>query len=173
MPMSNDYENRLTPVLERAAAHFGTPFHIYDEKGIRETCKKLKNAFAGTQGFKEYFAVKALPNPSVMKIIKDMGFGFDCSSTPELMLARQIGSTGEDIMFTSNNTSRAQFEIAAKNGGCILNLDDASMVAKVPEMPELICFRYNPGSRRTGNSIIGNPVEAKYGVTHEQVVDHG
>jgi diaminopimelate decarboxylase len=103
--------------------------------------------------------------------MREMGFGFDCSSVPELILSRQIGARGEDIMFTSNNTSRSEFEAVLSEGGCILNLDDISLVSKVPEMPELICFRYNPGPRRTGTSIIGNPVEAKYGVAHEQLLD--
>ena len=91
----------------------------------------------------------------------EMGFGFDCSSIPELILSRQVGARGEDIMFTSNNTSREEFLFAAQDGGCILNLDDISLIPKVPNFPELICFRYNPGPRRTGNIIIGNPVEAK------------
>jgi diaminopimelate decarboxylase len=100
-----------------------------------------------------------------------MGFGFDCSSIPELILSRAVGGRGEDIMFTSNNTSLEEFRFAQAEGGCILNLDDISLIPKVPEFPELVCFRYNPGPRRTGNVIIGNPVEAKYGVTHEQVVE--
>ena len=171
MPMSFSFKNRLTPVLKDVAAHFGTPFHIYDEVGIRETGEALKNAFAGIEGFREYFAVKALPNPRILEIMKDLGFGFDCSSIPELTMSRQVGGRGEEIMFTSNNTTQEEFIAAASEGGCILNLDDMSLIDKVPEFPELVCFRYNPGPRRTGNVIIGNPVEAKYGVTHEQVVD--
>lgn len=169
MPMSNEFRTRLSRVIHRAADHFGTPFHIYDETGIRQTGDRLKKAFAAFDGFREYFAVKALPNPSIMAIMKEMGFGFDCSSSPELILARQVGALGEQIMFTSNNTSQTQFAVAARDGGCILNLDDVSLVPKVPDMPELICFRYNPGDRRQGNVIIGKPAEAKYGVTHEQV----
>jgi diaminopimelate decarboxylase len=99
-----------------------------------------------------------------------MGFGFDCSSIPELLLSRQVGGRGEEIMFTSNNTTHDELE-AALAAGSILNLDDVTLIPKVPRMPELICFRYNPGPRRTGNSIIGNPVEAKYGVAHDQIVD--
>ncbi len=172
MPMSSDYKNRLNrSFLNNVRDHFGTPFHMYDEKGIRGTGQNLINAFKNISGFREYFAVKALPNPSIMKIMFELGFGFDCSSVPELALARQVGATGEDIMFTSNNTSPEDFDAAAAEGGCILNLDDITLVDKVPEMPELICFRYNPGLRRTGNDIIGNPVESKYGVSHEQVVE--
>ncbi|MBF0468568.1 MAG: diaminopimelate decarboxylase [Desulfamplus sp.] len=171
MPMSTGFKTRLSPILEKAVKHFGTPFHIYDETGIIETSEKLKNAFSGRDGFREFFAVKALPNPYVMKIMKDQGFGFDCSSSPEITLARNIGSRGEDIMFTSNNTSMEQFETATADEGSILNLDDVSLIAKVPVMPELICFRYNPGPRRRGNKIIGNPVESKYGVSHEKITD--
>jgi len=170
MPMSAEFENRLYPVIDDIAAHYGTPFHIYDEAGIHQTAALLKQSFAGAAGFREYFAVKALPNPRILAIMKDMGFGFDCSSVAELMLSRRIGARGEDIMFTSNNTAREDFLEAAREGGCILNLDDISLVPKVPEFPELVCFRYNPGPRRTGNAIIGNPVEAKYGVSHDQIV---
>jgi diaminopimelate decarboxylase len=129
------------------------------------------DAFSHLEGFKEYYAVKALPNPAILKIMQDLGFGLDCSSIAELVLSRQIGARGDDIMFTSNNTSREEFMAAAENGGCLLNLDDISLIPKVSQMPELICFRYNPGPRRTGNSIIGDPVESKYGVSHEQLVD--
>jgi len=171
MPMSADFERRLYPILDPVVAHFGSPFHIYDEAGIRQTGNALKNAFAQVPGFREYFAVKALPNPRILAIMREMGFGFDCSSAPELMLGRRIGARAEDLMFTSNNTDQREFAAAARDGGCILNLDDISLVPKVPKFPELICFRYNPGPRRTGNAIIGNPVEAKYGLTHEQVIE--
>jgi diaminopimelate decarboxylase len=171
MPMSRSFENRLYPIIAETVEHFGTPFHIYDESGILETGKSLISAFSQLKGFREYYAVKALPNPAVLKIMRDLGFGFDCSSIAELVLSRQLGARGDDIMFTSNNTSAEEFAAAANNGGCILNLDDISLLAKVPRMPELICLRYNPGPARTGNSIIGNPVEAKYGVSHAQIVD--
>lgn len=171
MPMSQAFKNRLFPSLRAVADYFGTPFHIYDEAGIRETGAALKTAFSGVDEFREFYAVKALPNPRILEIMKSMGFGFDCSSITELMLSRDCGATPEEIMFTSNNTSGEEFRVAAKSGGCILNLDDISLIPKVPDMPELICFRYNPGPRRTGNSIIGNPVEAKYGVSHDQIED--
>ncbi len=171
MPISDAYKARLYPQLDRIARHFGTPFHIYDETGIRETGAALKAAFAQAEGFREFFAVKALPNPFIMRIMSDMGFGYDCSSGPELMLARNCGAKPGDIMFTSNNTSESDFLAAADKGGCILNLDDISLADKVPVMPELICFRYNPGSRRSGNAIIGKPEEAKYGVSDSQIVD--
>jgi diaminopimelate decarboxylase len=171
MPMHQDYQNRLYPILPQIAETFGTPFHIYDEVGIRRTGDRLKKAFSGVGAFKEYFAVKALPNPRVLEIMADMGFGFDCSSIAELLLARQVGARGDEIMFTSNNTDIAEFEVAAENGGCILNLDDITLAEKAPTMPDLVCFRYNPGPRRSGNSIIGNPAESKYGVAHNQLLD--
>lgn len=171
MPISKDFEARLTRSLKGIAEHFGTPFHLYDEQGIRDTGTGLIRAFADIPGFKEYFAVKALPNPHILQIMQSMGFGFDCSSITELRLSRNLGATGEQIMFTSNDTSQADFTAAAAEGGCVLNLDDISLIDKVPQMPELICFRYNPGERRTGNSIIGKPIEAKYGVAHEQLLD--
>lgn len=171
MPMSQSFRDRLFPVLKDIAGHYKTPFHIYDEVGIRETGQQLKDAFSEMAAFHEYFAVKALPNPCILEIMGQMGFGFDCSSVPELVMSRKAGGRGEQIMFTSNNTSREEFLAAAENGGCILNLDDITLVPKVPRMPELICFRYNPGDRRTGNAIIGNPVESKYGVSHEQLID--
>ncbi len=170
MPMSQSFKERLFPIAAELAEHYGTPFHIYDEAGILATGERLKKAFASVTGFREYYAVKALPNPKILALMKDMGFGFDCSSIPELIMSRQVGGRGEDIMFTSNNTTLEEFTAAAAEGGCILNLDDISLIAKVPVFPELVCFRYNPGPRRTGNIIIGNPVEAKYGITHEQVI---
>ncbi|MDD2465034.1 MAG: diaminopimelate decarboxylase [Desulfobulbus sp.] len=171
MPMSQAFKDRLYPHLPAIVSHYGTPFHIYDEAGIRETGRRLQAAFADIPLFREYYAVKALPNPSVLAIMQEMGFGFDCSSITELMLARELGAKPGDIMFTSNNTSPEDFQMAAADGGCILNLDDITLIDKVPSMPELICFRYNPGNRRTGNDIIGKPEEAKYGVSHDQIID--
>lgn len=171
MPMSTAFKNRLFPVLDKVIDHYGTPFHIYDETGIRETGNMLKSAFAGVARFREYYAVKALPNPTVLKIMKDLGFGFDCSSVAELQLCRSIGARGEDIMYTSNNTSKTDFREAAGEGGCIVNLDDISLLGKMEEVPEVLSFRYNPGPKRTGNDIIGNPTEAKYGVSHAQIID--
>ena len=161
MPLSESYKNRLYPLLPQLKEHFSTPFHIYDEAGIRATGEQLKQAFADIKGFREYFAVKALPNPRILEIMKDIGFGFDCSSVAELRMSRELGARGEEIMFTSTNTSKAEFEAAADAGGSVLNLDDISLVAKVPVMPELICFRYNPGPAVGGNDIIGKPAEAR------------
>src|SRR5512143_4039016 len=113
MPMSAEFEQRLYPMLERIVAHYGTPFHIYDEIGMRRTGERLKQVFSGVDGSGEYFAVKALPNPHVLAIMRAMGFGFDCSSPAELMLSRRIGARGDDLMFTSNNTTVSEFETAA------------------------------------------------------------
>lgn len=171
MPLSESFKNRLYPILPRLEDHFSTPFHIYDQAGIRETGEGLKKAFSGLDEFREYYAVKALPNPEILKIMADLDFGFDCSSITELELSRRVGARPQDLMFTSNNTSPEEFEAAAAEGGCILNLDDISLIDKVPEMPETICFRYNPGAERDGNNIIGTPLEAKYGVSRDQIVD--
>lgn len=150
-----------------------TPFHVYDEKAIRATARKLNKAFSWVagKGFKNYFAVKALPNPYIMQILKEEGMGADCSSLPELMLADAIGLSGEDIMFTSNDTPAEEF-VEARKLGAIINLDDITHIdflEKSAGIPELVCFRYNPGPLREGNTIIGNPVEAKYGLTREQI----
>ncbi len=171
MPMSKAFEERLFSRLPAIIDYFGTPFHIFDEQGILETGAYLKKQFEHSPGFREYFAVKALPNPTILKIMQKMGFGVDCSSPSELILSRKQGFTGEDIMFSSNDTSPALFSLALAEGGCILNLDDLSMTDKLPVFPDLICFRYNPGQTRTGNAIIGVPVEAKYGLRHDQVVE--
>jgi diaminopimelate decarboxylase len=171
MPMSKAFEERLFPRLPEIINYFSTPFHIFDEKGIMETGEGLKTTFREIKGFQEFYAVKALPTPAILKIMGKMGFGLDCSSPSELVLGRSNGFRGENIMFSSNDTAKETFNVALDGGGCILNLDDISMVDKVPNFPELICFRYNPGERRTGNQIIGIPVEAKYGLRHDQVID--
>ncbi len=171
MPMSENFQGRLYPDLKEIAQHFGTPFHIYDEQGIKETGDRLLNAFKDFEGFREYFAVKALPNPAILSLMGSMGFGFDCSSIPELVLSRKAGARADDIIFSSNNTTLEEFEAALGNGGSIINLDDVTMIDKLPQMPERICFRFNPGADRSGNDIIGNPAESKYGVTTAQIED--
>ncbi len=170
MPMSDDFSRRLAPIIATVADHFGTPFHLYDEKGIRANARAFDRLFQIPEGFREYFAVKALPNRRILEIMASEGFGFDCSSIPELVLSRMVGAVEADIMFTSNNTTVAEFEAAGAEGGSIINLDDISLIDKLVPFPERICFRYNPGARRSGNAIIGNPVEAKYGVSHDQIV---
>jgi diaminopimelate decarboxylase len=150
-----------------------TPFHIYDEKAIRKNAAAFSSAFAWNKGFKEYFAVKATPNPSIMKMLAAEGFGADCSSLPELILAERVGITGEQIMFTSNDTPAEEFA-AARRLGAIINLDDISHIEFLEEcagLPGLVCCRYNPGPLKKGNAIIGHPEEAKYGFTREQLFE--
>lgn len=152
---------------------YHTPFHIYDEKGIRENARKFKKAFGILPGFREFFAVKANPNPFILKILKSEGFGTDCSSYPELLLSEKAGITGENIMFSSNDTPADEYK-KAKELGAIINLDDISHIPfleKHAGIPEAICFRFNPGPARTGNVIIGDPKEAKYGFTKEQLIE--
>jgi len=159
--------------IEEAIKRFPTPFHIYDEKAIRENARNLIKAFSWAPGFKEFFAVKANPNPFLMKILYEEGFGADCSSLAELMLAEKVGIKGEDIMLTSNNTPAEEF-IYARNLGATLNLDDITHINYVEKhvgLPEVISFRYNPGPLKGGNAIIGIPEEAKYGLTRDQLFE--
>ena len=159
--------------LEKIAATHPTPFHIYDEKGIRDYARKFLSAFSWNPGFVEYYAIKAAPNPYLMKILKEEGFGIDCSSLAELELAARVGLKGDEIMFTSNDTPAEEF-LRARELGAIINLDDLSHLAFLEEhagMPDTICFRYNPGKLKEGNVIIGHPEEAKYGLTREQMFD--
>ncbi len=151
-----------------------TPFYIYDEKGMKETARGLNEVFSWVSGgFRNYFAVKACPNPHILEILKNEGFGADCSSLPELRLAEMVGMRGHDIMFTSNDTPAGEF-VHAKALGAIINLDDITHLGFLEThagLPDLICFRYNPGASREGNAIIGKPEEAKYGVPGDQIFD--
>lgn len=162
-----------TDQIRGIADRYPTPFHIYDEKAILENARRLKSAFKDTSGFKEFFAIKALPNPFILKLLKGEGFGADCSSMPELVLSEMVGIVGEDIMFSSNDTPAGEF-VRAREMGAIINLDDFSHIAfleKSAGIPDLICFRYNPGPLKKGNAIIGHPEEAKYGFTREQLLE--
>ena len=159
--------------IRKIAEKYPTPFYIYDEKGMRETSCQLNAAFSWCPGFREYFAVKALPNPYVLEVLKEEGLGADCSSLAELVLSENVGFHGEDIMFTSNNTQAHEYRKAAEMGA-IINLDDLTHIDYLKEhvgLPELLCFRYNPGSAREGNVIIGKPEEAKYGFTESQLFE--
>ena len=150
-----------------------TPFHIYDEKGIRENARKLKAAFAWNPGFREYFAVKATPNPYILKLLQEEGCGVDCSSYTELLMSEACGFTGHDIMFSSNVTPVEDMKKAAELGA-IINLDDYTHVEfldRVAGIPETICCRYNPGGDFTiDNAIMDTPGQAKYGMTKEQMI---
>lgn len=159
--------------IEEIIKDHPSPFHVYDEKGIRENARSLVRAFSWAPGFREYFAIKANPNPYIIKIMREEGFGADCSSLPELILAEKAGIKGEMIMLTSNNTPADEFAYAKKLGA-ILNLDDIThidFVNKTIGLPEVISFRYNPGPLKGGNAIIGIPEEAKYGMTREQLFE--
>jgi len=158
--------------LERIAARFPTPFHIYDEKHIRANARELIQAFEWNDGFKEYFAVKATPNPFILKILKSEGCGTDCSSLPELLLSEKAGIVGTDIMFTSNDTPANEF-VKARELNAMINLDDISHIPFLEKnggIPEIISVRYNPGKLREGSFIMGSPENAKYGFTREQVL---
>jgi len=166
--------------VEELEKTFPTPFHVYDEEAIRAGSRRLYKAFSWVTdsdgkkgGFKNYFAVKALPNPYILRLLHEEGQGTDCSSLPELLLSEAAGITGEEIMFSSNDTPAEEFALAKKLGA-IINLDDITFIdflKKAAGIPRLLCFRYNPGEEYShGNPIIGNPDEAKYGLTHEQIV---
>ncbi len=158
--------------LEEIISKYPTPFHLYDEKGIRENAKKLLQAFSWNKGFREYFAVKATPNPTILKILKEEGCGVDCASMTELMMAQAVGFTGKDIMFSSNATPKEEF-IYAKKLGAIINLDDFTHIdflEKVAGIPETICCRFNPGGNfKIHNQIMDSPQDAKYGFTKQQL----
>lgn len=153
--------------------NYPTPFHIYDEQAIRENARKLIAAFSWAPAFKEYFAVKAAPNPYILKILKEEGFGTDCSSLAELILSEKVGIVGEEIIFSSNDTPTEEYQ-KAWDLGAIINLDDISHIEYLEKhvgIPEIISFRYNPGPLlKSGNTIIGYPEEAKYGLTKMQII---
>ena len=159
-------------VFESAAARFPTPFHLYDEGGIRERARRLKAAFAWCPDFREYFAVKALPTPAILRLLKEEGCGLDCSSLTELMLAERCGFSGEAIMFSANAMPPEEYDLA-RSLGAYINLDDLSdidLLAAHGGIPETVCLRYNPGGDFSiGNTIMGNPGEAKYGMTADQL----
>lgn len=160
--------------LERLCQKVPTPFHLYDEAMIRKRARMLKAAFSWNPDFREYFAVKANPNPALLRILMDEGFGLDCSSYTELLLARAVGARGHDIMFSSNVTPEADMRSAAELG-CLINLDDISHIEfldRVAGIPETISLRFNPGdSFIIGNSIMSRPGDAKYGFTRPQLTD--
>ena len=165
------------PFLTREQAQaieYPTPYHIYDEAGIRRTARALNRAFSWNKGFKEYFAVKATPNPSILQILREEGCGADCSSETELMLARAVGFSGEEVMFSSNNTPGREFK-QAHELGALINLDDFTLIDTLEQacgMPETVCCRYNPGGEFSiGNEIMDQPKDAKYGMTREQLTE--
>ena len=167
--------------LEAIAAQYPTPFHIYDEKGIRENARRLRAAFAWNPGFREYFAVKATPTPAILKLLHEEGCGCDCSSMAELLMSKRCGIVKEDVMFSSNNTTEEEFRTAARLGS-IINLDDITLIDSLAQVlggrvPEKICCRYNPGGiftlgeSRDGAQVMDNPGDAKYGMTRPQLTE--
>ena len=164
--------NLTDDVFEAAAKAFPTPFHLYDENGIRARARALNQAFAWCKDFKEYFAVKALPNPAILQILREEGCGVDCSSETELLLAERVGFHGNEIMFSANAMPYEEFD-HARALDAIVNLDDITHIDILKEhggIPECICCRYNPGGDFTiGTAIMGNPGDAKYGFTPAQL----
>ena len=161
--------------LDEITAKFPTPYHLYDEKGIRDNANAVKEAFAWNKGYREYFAVKACPNPTLIQIMKEYGCGCDCSSMTELMLSKAMGCKGADIMFSSNATPAEEYQYAAKLGA-IINLDDITHIdfleKAIGYIPETISCRYNPGGLfKISNDIMDNPGDAKYGMTTEQLFE--
>jgi diaminopimelate decarboxylase len=159
--------------IEKIIEKYPTPFHIYDEKRMVEYARYFNQCFDWNEGFKEFYAIKAAPNPYLMKILRKEGFGIDCSSMAELAIAERVGMRGEEIMFTSNDTPAEEYKKAIELGA-IINLDDISHIDYLAQnvgLPELVCFRYNPGALKGGNIIIGNPEDSKYGFTREQLFE--
>lgn len=160
--------------LEDIASRYATPFYLYDEKGIRETARRVNKAFSWNKGFKEYFAVKATPTPGILKILHEEGCGADCSSYTELLMADAVGFKGNEIMFSSNDTPAEDFQLARKLNATI-NLDDITHIdflERVADIPDTVCCRYNPGGHfAIANNIMDNPGDAKYGMTREQLTE--
>lgn len=161
--------------LDEIVKDYPTPFHLYDEKGIRENARRVNKAFSWNKGFREYFAVKATPNPFILKILQEEGCGTDCSSLTELMMSDVCGFKGHDIMFSSNDTPAEDFKLASKLGA-IINLDDISHIEFLEQVtgaiPETICCRFNTGGEfKISTSIMDTPGEAKYGFTREQLTE--
>lgn len=160
--------------LEDIASRYATPFYLYDEKGIRETARRVNKAFSWNKGFKEYFAVKATPTPGILKILHEEGCGADCSSYTELLMVDAVGFKGDEIMFSSNDTPAEDFQLARKLNATI-NLDDITHIdflERVADIPDTVCCRYNPGGHfAIANNIMDNPGDAKYGMTREQLTE--
>jgi diaminopimelate decarboxylase len=168
MPISQHFNAQLERHLPAIAEHYGTPFHIYDERGINDAAGRLLSAFEGLP-FHEYYAVKALPNLTILRMLRERGLGMECSSLAELELARDCGAVGEEVFFTSNNTTREEFA-AAIELGAIVNIDDISLIDKLPRPPAIVSFRFNPGPERVGDRLIGSPREAKFGLRRDQLI---
>lgn len=159
--------------IEKWEETYPTPFYVYDESGIRKCVTDLYKAFSWNKGFKEYFAVKATPNPAIIRVLKELGCGTDCASVPEIIISQKCGVTGHNIMFSSNETTVAEYK-AALDAGAIINLDDITHIEfleNIAPLPDTICCRYNPGQFNITNDIMGHLYDTKFGMTHEQILE--
>lgn len=162
MPIPDGFAARLLPILDDVVAAYGTPFHIYDARGITQTHRSMVDAFAGVP-MRQYFAVKALPNPTVLSLLLAEGSGLDCASPVELELARRVGAAGEDVVFTSNNTSHAEYE-EARRAGALITFDDRAFFQRVGELPDTVAFRVSPHGLAAGSALMGDATQTKFGV---------
>lgn len=169
MPISESFQRRLLPLLDELVATYGTPFHIYDAKGIVDTYWSMVSAFGG-EPFRQYFAVKALPNPVVLAMLLAEGSGLDCASPVELELADRVGATADDIVFTSNNTAVSEYRLALKLGA-LITFDDRTFLDKVDVLPEVVAFRVAPHGPAAGSRLMGSATHTKFGVPAGQLVD--
>jgi diaminopimelate decarboxylase len=169
MPISAEFESRLNAILPDAIRYFGTPFYLYDERGIAETLQQINATFADLR-FREFFAVKALPNPRMLSLIAEHGAGFDCGSLPDLSLARQATAAGADIIFSSNNTTREEFT-AARELGALINVDDIALLDKLGATPDALCFRLNPGALRLSGGSSVESYDQKFGMRPDQLLE--
>jgi diaminopimelate decarboxylase/decarboxylase len=169
VPLSDAFARRLLPLLEELVARYGTPFHIYDERGIVETYRGMVHAF-GAEPYRQYFAVKALPNPVVLRTLLNEGSGLDCASPVELEMAAKLGAVAEDVVFTSNNTAIDEYALALKNGA-LITFDDRSLLDKVDRLPEVVTFRVSPYGRSASSTLMGSATHSKFGVPVDALPD--
>ncbi|MFI2611557.1 diaminopimelate decarboxylase [Kitasatospora sp. NPDC018619] len=169
MPIPAGFARRLLPVLDDVVAAYGTPFHIYDAQGITDTYRSMVDAFRG-EPFREYFAVKALPNPHVLELLHGEGSGLDCASSVELEIAERVGATGDDVVFTSNNTSVPEYELALK-AGALITFDDRSLLDRAGTLPDVVSFRVSPHGLAAGSVLMGDATQTKFGVPVDQLAD--
>lgn len=167
MPLSDAFSSRLLPLLPDVVAEYGTPFHVYDALGIVATHRAMVRSFAGAP-FRQYFAVKALPNPAVLSLLLAQSSGLDCSSPVELLLARAVGAVGEDVVFTSNNTSRSEYQ-AALDARALVTFDDRTMLGKADVLPDVVAFRVSPHDLSGGSALVGDPAGSKFGVPVDEM----
>ncbi|MCD0453409.1 diaminopimelate decarboxylase [Actinocorallia sp. API 0066] len=169
MPASEEFTARLLPLLREVVAVYGTPFHIYDARGIVATHRAMEAAFAG-EPFRQYFAVKALPNPSVLRLLLAEGSGLDCASPVELELAARVGAEGDAVVFTSNNTAPQEYALARK-GGALITFDDRAFFDRVDELPDVVAFRVAPHGLAAGSALMGDATRTKFGVPADELAD--